>query len=340
MELNEIKNILIDRVKKYDMHDNINPIDIQLCEDEKQLLFLFFKDAYKTNKLIEDNVIYSDLLISLFGEETLNENNIYVSGKKSLYGSKQYIAMGNCEITVSNDSKMAAYENANITLRQNATLYAFGNTRFKACDNSRVINGSETVRGTFHGNSQGIIDKCYKIIICYEHSSIKVSNSSNIKMHDYSHIHAIDNVHNIRLFEHSEATLCNNSFAECHDNSRVCANGNSIAKLYDDTYGNFNDNSIGYCCSANEITCRDNSYVEIYKFVQVTNMYGNSLARINEMGTKLRAYDNSVVQDFSDIYTEALDNAVIIWMNRHQIFKNQQKYSADVPFEYTEEQRC
>ena len=58
------------------------------------------------------------------------------------------------------------------------------------------------------------------------------------------------------------------------------------------------------------------------------------------MGTKLRAYDNSVVQDFSDIYTEALDNAVIIWMNRHQIFKNQQKYSADVPFEYTEEQRC
>ena len=67
-------------------------------------------------------------------------------------------------------------------------------------------------------------------------------------------------------------------------------------------------------------------------------MHNNSTAEIIEMGTKLNAYDNSVVKDYSDIYTDAFDNAVIIHMNTHRIFKNQQKYDASVAIDYGDNQ--
>ena len=341
MELSEIKNIFIERINKYDKNGAINIVDVQMCKTIQEFLFLIFKDSNVANDLINKDVISSEILVEWFGEETLNEYYIFTTDKKLLFGSKTYIIMGDCDATISNDSDVFSFEHASVTVRQNATLNAYGFTTFHACDNSKVVClNSPYVKGKFNGRAQGIIDGCNGMIICYEKSSLRASNTTNIKMHDFSHLHAMENVHDVKLFEHSTALLCNNASVECFDDVTVQANGNSTAKLFDNCRASFNENSIGYCNSAQEVTCRDNAYVEICKFVQFTNLYGNSYARIKEMGTKLRAYDNSTVQDFSDIYTEALDNAVIIWMNRHQIFKNQQKYSSNVPFEYTDEQKC
>lgn len=340
MEIKEIKDILLERVKKYDVENIINPIEITLCNTKENLLLFLFRNNNIVKYLIEQRIIYSDLLLQMFSKQELQELNIYTDGNIKLFGTKTYYILGNCIATIYNDAHVFSYENAQITLRQKAMLYAYGNTTFKACDNSQIITNGININGTLHGHSIGEINNCHGNVTCYEYSNILANSSSNIFLYDYSKIKAINNSTYINLHDKSEAVLCNNSNAICYDNSVITSNDSSFATLYDNSMGYFNNNSNGRCFSAREITCRDKSNVDVYQNVKYTNLYGNSVLRILEMGTKLRAYENSIVLDFADIYTEALDNAIIIWMNRHQIFKNQQKYSANVPFDYTDEQKC
>lgn len=341
MELNEIKTVLNKRIAKYDKKNLLNPIEIQICNTKEELILLLFKDNNKLNDLIEQRVIYSDILLQWFTEQELKTKNIYVTGIINLYGTKNYYVLGDCIAKIHNDAIVFSYENASVVLRQKSRLYAYGNTDFKACDESRVIiSSSSRITGSFHGYSYGEINNSHASIKCYEHSSIYSVASSNICLYDFAKINAVKGTVNIELYGKSEALLCNNSNAICYENSTVNANDISYAILYDNSCGFFNNNARGICYSAREVTCRDGSNVSIYQNVKFLNTYNYSTVKIMEMGTKLRAYGNSVIQDFADIYTEALDNSIIIWMHKHQIFKNQRKYDANVPFDYSDEHKC
>ena len=340
-ELQDIKALVIDRVNKYDKHDTINPIEIEMCNSVKEVLNILFNKTSTLYRLKQDNVINTDFLLETFGEETLiNEYRIYVSGKHSLYGTYQYYALGDANIRVANDGKVIAFDNAKITLFDKAVLEAYDNVTFQAneCSKVKVVELSN-VNGTLHWNSMAVLCHNHGHIEAYDNSKVKAIYSSNIDMYGRSEA-TLQHSSSCRLMEHSTGILCDGATAHCYGKSFVQVRKDATAYLYENTHGYFNDDSRGFCFSADEITCRDNSMVEIHQDVKFTNLYDNSIARILEMGTKLRAYDSSTVQDFADIYTEALGNAVIIWMNRHQVFKNQQKYNADVPFEYKEEDRC
>lgn len=341
MELQEIKSLIIDRVNKYDKHNIINPIEVEMCVSVKAILFYLFDDDYKVYQLIQDNVLNVDFLVSTFGDDALRkEFRIYTSGKHELFGTYSYYVLGDAKVKVWNDAHVFAYDNAEVLLYDNAELNAYDNVKFQANMCSKVyVPTIANVSGTLHWNAQGVLKNNHGHIEAYDNSTVKAFNSSNIDMYVRSTLFATES-NNIRLMENSCGNICQGAIVNCYGNSSIQAKQDSIAYLFENSNGYFNDRSVGYCQSANQVTCRDYSVVEIYQNVKYTNLHGNSFARIMEMGTKLRAYNSSTVQDFADIYTEALDNAVIIWMGRRQIFKNQQKYSAEVPFEYTEEQKC
>ena len=338
LTIQEIKDVLLKRIEDYDRHDMLNPVDIMTCSNETELLFLLlFKDNNKTAQMIKDCLVYGELMSNLFGEDVLKKNNVFVKGKHRLYGSKTYVAMGNCDVTVTNDSKVISFENAFVTLKQNSMLCAHGNTRFMGYDNSRILCVEENisnVSGELFGYSNAYLYNTRLLIKCHDHANVTSRFASNIEMYDYSRILADNCSRNIRLFDKSMGDICCNSVAEFYGNSNAIIREGSTAYLYENSNATFNDESIGYCHSANEVFCYDKSRVKVWKDVKRTNMRNDSTVEIIEMGTKLRAYDNAVVKDYSDIYTDAFDNAIIIHMNEHKIYKNQQKYNASVSIDY------
>lgn len=341
LTIKEIKDILLRRIEEYDRHDMLNPVDVMTCGNETELLFLLlFKDNDKTTQMVKDNLIHGEFMMDTFGEEVLKKNNVFVKGKHRLFGNKTFVAMGNCDITVSNDSKVSSYENASVTLRQNSVLYAHGNTRFMAYDKSRVscITDTSNVSGEFFGHSIGYLNGTRLLIKCHEYSNITSKFAANIEMYDYSRISADNFSYDIKLFDKTAGNIYCNSFASFYGNSIATVGSGSKACLYENANATFYGNSFGLCHSANEVICHDTSYVRVWEGVRRTEMHNNSTAEIIEMGTKLNAYDNSVVKDYSDIYTDAFDNAVIIHMNTHRIFKNQQKYDASVAIDYGDNQ--
>lgn len=349
MELEQIKAILIDRIEKYDKDGIINPIDIQLCTDVPTLLSVILKhrkeecynlgDDKYIDMLLKNNTITVDLLVELFTEKVLNQNYIYTTGTHSLNGSHIYHVFGNAEVTVYNDGVVYAFNQTKVKTRQKSTLVAFDNVEFMASDESVVYCYMTIgVNGSFYEESQGLLSNCHGLFKTYANSKIVAVKCTQIEMYDKSRAQLKCETR-AKILDKSQV-MAYNSFVSAYDNSCVNAYGTSFISMFDNSYGYFFGNSYGIAESANEITAKENSIVEIGKYVKFTNAYNNSTIKIKEMGTKLRAYDNTIVEDYADIYTNVLNNAVIIWMNKHQIFKNQQKYSAEVPFDYTEEQKC
>ena len=341
MELQNIKSLIIDRINRYDKHNNVNPIEIEMCTSVKEVLYNLFDCDYKVHQMKQDNVLNVDFLNYTFGEETLRkEFRIYITGSHELFGTYTYYVLGDARVKVWNDAHVFAFDNAEVLLYDNAELNAYDNVEFQANMCSKVfVPALANVHGSLHWNAQAVLKNNHGEIEAYDNSEVKAYDSSNITMFGRSKLLATES-HDIKLMENSHGDLCQGAIVNCYGRSSIQARQNSIAYLFENSNGYFNDKSVGYCQSANQVTCRDYSMVEIHQNVKYTNLYDNSFARIMEMGTKLRAYNSSTVQDFADIYTEALDHAVIIWMGRHQIFKNQQKYSADVPFDYPEEDKC
>ena len=350
MELEQIKTILIDRVKKYDKDDIINPIDIQLCADIPTLLSVILKhkkdDCYNLaedkyiDMLLKNNTLTVDLLVELFTEKTLNENYIYTTGNHRLSGSHTYHVFGNANVSVYHDSIVYAYNQAIVKTRQKATLIAYDEVTFTASDDSVVYCDSTIgVNGDFYERTQGLLSNVHGKIRAYANSKLTAIKCSQIEMYDKSTAE-IRCGSKAKTLDKSQITCCYDSSVDAFDNSCIYAYGSSTVRMFNNSYGYFFDNSYCIADSANEITAKDNSIVEAGQYVKFINAYNYSTIKIKEMGAKLRAYDNSIIEDYADIYTNALNNAVIIWMNKHQIFKNQQKYSAEVPFDYTDEQKC
>ena len=349
MELEQIKTILIDRLKKYDKDDIINPIDIQLCANIPTLLSTILKHSQKEcysvgddkyiDMLLKSNTITVDLLVELFTEKVLNQNYIYTTGTHNLNGSHTYHVFGNADVTVYNDGIVYAFNQAKVKTRQKSILFAFDNVEFIASDESVVYcYDAIDVNGSFYECSQGLLSNCHGLIKAYANSKVVASKCTQIEMYDKSTA-ILKCESKAKALDKTQVTACN-SYVDAYNCSCITALETSFIKMFDNSYGYFFGNSYGIAESANEITAKENSIVEIGKYVKFTNAYGYSTIKIKEMGTKLRAYDNTIVEDYADIYTNALNNAIIIWMNKHQIFKNQQKYSTEVPFEYTDEEKC
>lgn len=302
MELQDIKTALIERLNKYAQTDFLTEDYVNSRETAKDILSTLIHDGY-TQWFIEQNVFNGELLVEWFGEDMLKKNNVYVSGEVNIYGEKTCSIFGNCKATVFGGAIVCSYENASVTLHKCSELYAYGHTTFQAAGNSEVHIGSDTTSGTLYSEARAHVNGYKANLVCYEHSLVRAENACGFEMHDYSEIIATKNVHDIQLYEFAKASLW--------DGSSLVGNDKCDIALY--------DNSTAVAYGAKTVTCEDTSCADIYKDVRLTVLRDSGLCRIHEVGTKLRAYDSSTVQDFTSMYTETFDNAVIIDMPRHRV---------------------
>lgn len=154
MELIEIKSLICGRIDRYDKLHILSTEKINSCTSKLEVIEYIKDLSEKLGELIKESVLNSDVLISCFGAEFLNEQNIYTDGNIKLYLGKKYIVMGTCSATAYNNVDVWSYENAKVVLRKKSRLTAFGMTEFQACDESYAEIVVQTVLGNLTEKQQ------------------------------------------------------------------------------------------------------------------------------------------------------------------------------------------
>lgn len=336
-DIKDIKDKLAERVNKYDKHDIINPIDIKLCETVDEVLSIFTNiGTKKLHSLILDKVVESDFFSELFGDDVLAENRIYCNGSHTLFGEYRFIVFGDAKVDISNRSEVIAFNDVEVILRKKSCLYAFDRVRFNAKDESCVhtMDGSN-VSGEFHAKSTGNIRHNRGDVKVFDNSYVICYDSTGVSYNGFS-VGEIYNSIGVCINDESNCEITD-SIARCGGNSRVTVKKHSTVELYEKCNCDACDNSHVISYSALKVMARDYSNVDIMsENTDFCESHNNSMVRIMERGVKLRAYDYSIVMDFSDIYTNAFDYSIIVWMNKNKIFRTQKQYIAKVAIDYPE----
>lgn len=331
MVLQEIKDQIIDDIIRANMDGRVDIQAIRDCSDENAILDYLMSDNENFVMLRQYGALSTELFRLSFTRQALERHNIYIDTDKKLYGSGTYFIMGRTNASVSNDAKAFAFDTSSVTLWKRATLYAFDSTEFKACNNSTVYANNDKVHGTIHDEAHGDLTKVHGCVECYNESTLKAVLCDFIIMHDNSHLEA----YNSKGYIHdcSTAKLCSHSSFKCDGNCDVELSYASYALLQENSRGTFEGDSYGHCLSAEQVDCFDNSSVSIYEGVKMTNCHDDCYVKIHQVGTKLRAYDRSVVHDYSESYSSPLDDAIIIWPNKHRIYHNEHRYTSETPID-------
>lgn len=319
MELIEIKSLICGRIDRYDKLHILSTEKINSCASKLEVIEYIKDLSEKLDELIKESVLNSDILISCFGAEFLNEQNIYTDGNIKFYLDKKYIVMGTCNATAYNNADVWSYENAKVILRKKSRLTAFGMTEFQACDETYAEICGTDCNGKFNGKATGHVSCNNGFIACYEYSKISVANSRNITFYDYSK-GCVSGISSVVCKDNSEIKSFTHAVVKCYGESKLIANDKCVANMFEKSNGTFNGESFGIVFSANEVMFDDISHGVIHKCVKRTKANGNCTIDIVHMGTKLSAYGHSVIKDFTDSYSDRMEHSIIIWMKSGKVF--------------------
>lgn len=338
--LDYIKTFLIKRVREY-KDKYINPIDIQIAEDERKILDVIFdRKNCEIHSILSNGTVDADILEELFGIETLNHNNIYTSGDNVVYGGYRFIVLGNAKIHASYNAEVCAFQNAYVSIRQKATVFPFDNVTFEAYNNTKVIiEKGYNISGNMHDISIAKVYDNYGNINVFDECDVTIFNSNNVIFHDRSRGH----IHGASVgfsYEESVIDVNDKSILYAYNKTKICAHHFSNVYVTGDCHCDLYDNSRGYIESSTYVHAYDNTMAELRgQRICDVELFNNSCARIYNTCIHVRLHDNTVLQDFTDTYLNPFDYAIIIWMNKHKVWFAQQG-DEDTCIIYDKEDEC
>lgn len=339
-DINYIKTFLIKRVVDY-KDKYINPIDIQIAEDEKQILkVLFCRKNNEIQSILQNETIDANIIEDLFDIEWLNNNNIYTSGENIVYGGYRFVVLGNAKIYASSNAEVCAFQNAYVSVRQNATVYPFDNVFFEAYNYTHVvIEDGNKVSGNMHDLSVARIYNNNGVINVFDECDATAFNTNNINFYNHSrgHLHGASNGIS---YDESVIDLNDKSILTAYNKSQICCRHFSNVYAYGECHCDLYDNSKGSIDSSSYVHAYDNSVVDLNgQYICEVELFNNSLARVYNTCIHVRLHDNSILQDFTDTYVNPLDYSIIIWMNKHKVWFTQQD-EEDTCFLYSKNDQC
>lgn len=311
MELTKIKEILLDRIKYYDV-TNIDINQIKMIDNEESLLRYIVSDLHNW---LQTKVITNELLIELFGTPLLEENYIFIDGEHSIYGSKEVVALGNAIMRMYNNSTVHAFQNCVIygytlsithtyddveaIVRDEATVYGYDNSVVKAYFKSKVFACN------------------YCNVEAFEEVNVIGNNYSVITVDDYASVCAYGHTHvkglkdnNIKLFDYSVGELMLRCCGEAHNYSTLM--------LFEDATGILYNKSIGRCYNNSECTAHDCS--TLFSDGK-TKIKGCNTACIHcTKASFAKVLDSAYMIDYSDTHCNVSNHATIRWANSGELF--------------------
>ena len=315
MELQEIKQTLIDRLQVYKDHPIETPvaiIDISTAQTEEELLMAILSPITELFRL---DIIDYRFIKENFSEELLSQYYIIIDGEEKVYGDKVVYAFGSSKVHAYNTVTVNAYNNTEVFLHQNSKGY---------------IN--EYCIGNAYDNST---------LVCYDNSVGRASQTSNMILEDEAYGESSDNT-TIRTY--------GDSLLYARGNSDVYGAGSSTVHLYDTSNGNFNEHARGFAHDRSTVSykaestgCMDGESDGEAKDYSSINMLENSkcnasgYARVTVAGNcSIKGYEYSHIiihnaayaqvsdfaymEDLSDTHTNVNNRAIIQWVNGKQLF--------------------
>lgn len=300
--IEEIKKDICNRIDKFDKDEiyinkkKIN--EIENIDDIFEYLFMFgCEEVVMTQQIsqrLTSQVITIDKLIEWFGEEYLTNKNVYYCGQHLVYGGiKNIIALGTCELEVSNDALVFGFQSSKINLKQKATLYAIDNCQFVANNFSNVyIMEKSNVDGTLYNYSHCTNNSNCASIECYDNTEVDLYNGAKVTAFDSSVVRAYNT--SIVITRKGDCTVYLYNSSTC-----FCWNPNAKLHCYDNTITN-----VEYVV---DTKCEINGHI------MATH---NAIVKLYSKTKKIQAYGHCVICDYTDTHSQPFENAFILWMNK------------------------
>lgn len=309
--------ILANNIEKF----NANSIDVnelKLCSTDNELLNFILKN--QANYWFDNYVLDLNTFIEFFSD-IFEENNVFVSGEHSVYGSKTVYSFGDAKLTIYNDSVVNAYHVSKIYAHSHSTANLYDKSsciaRNESCVNMHSSECNAEVRddskaNIYRGNAK-LYDKSSAVLL---EGNVETNDSSNLRTlyGGFKRVIAMDNSvlelygsPSVEAYNSVQIKAYDLSQVNCHNNVCIESYGKSIITLNDLCNCVAHDTSVVHVCHANCV-----------KLLDTAIGYN-----IQSISPKYVLQGTSYLCDFMDTNVKVENSATIKWFKNGSVFSNQ-----------------
>ena len=317
MEVNEKKQFLFERIKKY----NATQIDhnkMLLCETDRELLMFFLQN--------DPSYWFSHYVITIeefkdFFSEYFSDYRIYTEGEHKLYGHHTAYVFDVATVSLYNDMTAYAYNSSKVYAYQKSTVHAYDNVKVEARNNSTASIYGRNCEAEFRNESKGYVEngtaQSYDTAaVCIEEGTLTMHGQSTATsiQGGYKEILCYDQT---KLVAKGSPSVCamNNSYVEAHDLSDVTVTDTALVDAYDRSRITMN------CMSRCNAFDMSNIRINGGKCLVMNGMA--TATNVSERGMMLTPRGASYLIDMTDTYVNVQNSATIKWYCSGKLFSNE-----------------